>query len=278
MSWQVQVTILGAAVCALLAVVLQGAGRWTLIGVAAFLTGWAIYLMVTRPTENKNASVQAVAAQPSPLPPINLTNIQYAPQTQATTQSQTQSHKQKIEQPKPRVPRFNFCCSEIFPICLLEEKNGYSIINQPQYWRGFGTKQPALVMEITNRPAKEFTPDYASDVIAELIIDGATHISPLVWLDNNHGEIAFSSGHPNTLLLTVADSGYSDHWVIPRYLPRTTEHGWRPINTDFSVPNGLEPDIRIELSIGGRVIKEIPLAWKWPNGKLHVEVKQDNQQ
>jgi hypothetical protein len=63
--WQVQVTILGAAACAVVSALLQGAPRWILVSVAALLVAWAVFLVIKRPTyEMHPAPARSEATQP----------------------------------------------------------------------------------------------------------------------------------------------------------------------------------------------------------------------
>lgn len=179
------------------------------------------------------------------------------------------------ERPKPRELRFNFCTSKVNPIYLMEERDGYSVVTMPQYYRGFVRPQPALVIEVTNRAHKDFKVDYASDVLAELVIEG-THIGPLLWLDENKSTIAFSAGHPYTLILSVAESQYSDRWIIPRRIFRQTESGYRMVDTTYSIQKGAADQLEttVALSTNGKIIYEIQLIWEWPDGKPLVTIKQ----
>jgi hypothetical protein len=58
MQRQVQVSILGACICAVLSVVLQGAARWTLLSICGVLAVWAMILLVTKPKEDKTPPPQ----------------------------------------------------------------------------------------------------------------------------------------------------------------------------------------------------------------------------
>jgi hypothetical protein len=49
-KWQVQVTILGASICAVVSALIQGAPRWILVAVAIVLAAWALFLSIKRPT------------------------------------------------------------------------------------------------------------------------------------------------------------------------------------------------------------------------------------
>lgn len=188
-------------------------------------------------------------------------------------QEQSQNQRTGNERPKVREPRFNFCTSKVSPIYVMEERDGYSVVSMPQYYRGFGRPQPALVIEITNRAHKDFKVDYASDVLAELVIEG-THIGPLLWLDENKSTIAFSAGHPYTLILSVGES-HSDRWIIPRRILRQTESGYRTVDTTYSIQKGAgnQVETTVALSTNGKIIHEIQLIWEWPDGKPLVTIK-----
>lgn len=243
--------------------------RWI---VGALLILWLIYeyrKVQLQNIEHARLSRSAAAVQAPALPAINLTNVLTAPRREAEAQSQ----KQKIEPPKPREPRFNFSASNVHVIHLMEERDGYSVVAMPQYFRGFGRPQPAFVIEITNRAHKDFNVDYASNVSAELVI-GSVHIGPLLWLDNNGSEIDFHSGHPNTLILSVASMLHSDTWEIPRRIMRSTESGYRMVNTDYQIPVNTELEPKIGLSAKGRIIYEISLLWRWASGQPIVTMKE----
>ncbi len=88
-NWQVQVTLVGAGVCALLSVLLQGATRWTLIGSAVLLAIWTLYLFIKKPKDAK----QYPSSIPTPsLVSIKIDNSPVITQTQSNPQTQSVTH------------------------------------------------------------------------------------------------------------------------------------------------------------------------------------------
>ena len=201
--------------------------------------------------------------QPAPLPPIQIVNAPNFSNTQNQGQSATAT-TQRVAEPPPRPePKYNFYIQDPFPKHLLQERSGYSIVQMPQYHHGFYRPQLAWLAEITNRAHDEFSVAHADDVVAELQLDGTINIGPLVWMGSDGGQVSFSIGHPETVILAVSENEFAPRWMIPRFRPHKTEGGYRDIDTEFAVPVGKPNDATLLLSRKGRIIFKKPLLWLW---------------
>ena len=82
-------TLVGAGVCALLSVLLQGVTRWTLIASAVLLAIWTLYLFIKKPNDEKPYP----SSVPTPsLVSIKIDNSPAITQTQSNPQTQSVTH------------------------------------------------------------------------------------------------------------------------------------------------------------------------------------------
>jgi len=166
--------------------------------------------------------------------------------------------------------KYNFDVDDPAIISILEEKDGYRLVETPDQWRGFDRPQSAWAVEITNRAHKEFQTSYVDHVIAEMTVEGKT-IGPLYWIGQG-GETEFSPGKPQTVVLAISGA---NEWRVPRFKPRVVEGGYSNVDLGYRlnvVKEALEGSLL--LSTAGKVIAEVPLFWHADkNGTLFVTTK-----
>jgi hypothetical protein len=218
------------------------------------------------------------AALPGPsAPSISIVNKLENIGNSTQQQSQASAAAPAIARvPRPE-PRYNFDISPPYFVSLMEEENSYIRMAMPQYSRGFGTLQPALVVEITNRAHREFAVSYASDVVAELDKDGTKIAGPLVWEGEAGSEVNFSPDSPQTLILAMGQSTYSDQWFLPRHSYSRTERGYRKFGDDRVLPQSIDEELTLNLCSKGRVIFSAPFRLSRIDKKISVTFKPQQQ-